>query len=224
MKYIVSILLAMPSAQWQGEYHDLTSTRLSIAPAGKFTMETICPYRGDVGIPVTLTGTATESDDGWLHLTVRQRTRECELAARFDYVGVRSGKARFLMTDRDLTVFVNAINNGDTFDGGAALRQAPGGGIVTFDARMPVPPRYRAMLRSAPLSGTVVRVEPTGSEMIDVAGDPMLPAKMKERFAARHVIDRGARQGVFAGMLLYTGQGALRIEQVGDDEATATHR
>jgi len=47
---------------------------------------------------------------------------------------------------------------------------------------------------------------------------------MKERFMARVVIDRGARQGVFAGMLLYTGQGELRIEQVGDDEATATHR
>lgn len=217
-----------PLAPWQGEYKDGAFTTLAILNAGKFQMDTTCPFTGDVGIPVRLTGAVTASADGWLHLAVQQKSVACALPERYEYFAMRSGASQFLMANWDLLVMVNALNAyGVHYPAQhAALRKlgpaerALGARQLQFDARTAMPPLYRAMLRTEPLSGAVVRVAKTGSKTINMA-DPMRPPEMREQHSARVTIDRGTRQGVFVGMRLYHGRGELLIDRVRDNEAEA---
>lgn len=216
--------------QWQGEYTDRSTVALTILPAGKFNMTTPCHGTGDALTMVTLKGNVSIDAGGWLQLTAKHQSLACKVSRRFDYYGVRNGGARLLVTHGELIMMVNALNSFGYFSSGmmplqdvASAAIAPRAPDMSFEPRALMPPMYLAMLRAEPLIGAVTRVEPTGSEVINVAGW-MMPPVMKERFSARVTVNRGSRQGVFAGMQLYGPQSELLIEHVRDEESEGTYR
>lgn len=195
---------ASPSHPWAGTYSfsgGFSPSSLVVSPAGRYCFVTFFDFG-----PTTQAHCAPLRPDGDRIVSGSPPKRwEAALPYAAPYLRVRWGKRRYLVPERGLLEFVNAVNQGTEpsfgrdSSGHAFLRHSDKDILVS--GLPDLPPEYRSKLLSRTLMTRAVFVGPRKQVITKVHRMEEEDCSAPARF------DAGSSSGVFVGMELYSQEG-----------------
>lgn len=187
---------------WAGVYHGpgaMSPTSLYLAPSGRYCIVTFW----DAGGSETGYCGRLSLEGGVFRENLWSRMRNGERYDGPPYVRISWGARRYLVPDKRILEFINAVNGareprhgGGFLSGGNAFLLA-GGADILVTGSPDVPGDYRPFLLPKPLMTTAIDISPrtniiTRHERYEV-----------EDCGAEAIFDAGASSGVFVGMALH---------------------
>jgi hypothetical protein len=194
---------------------------------------------GDVGIPVTATG-SIQRDGKWFLLKLdpdsfmtngkKGVSSDSSPATSQRLYPVAAGGQTFLLDHQSFVGIVNHANQfypPDPIDAKCYLHRTKGSDApmdpLILPAEALLPPEYRKLLLQAPLHGEVLKVGSLSSAEINTGGW-MRPPAIKTQYSAKLTINLGSADGVFVGMRLYVAPRWFHagVESVSRNQSVAT--